>query len=320
MIVRPCMHRWMHTRPYHHSISTLNMHYKSVVVPHMYAKTPQCQIWRPKICSTTDSHQSISVLLPCYNADDLVPARLMGMVVPNTCVYLTVLFRTDAGCVRLININSHSNLPHPYLPTFTMSASRDSVHRHWKKTPPSNYAMGLIRQVLYDLDFDEDDNDGMLDVYEVNTLIKQKDEARTHWRRFPAAYLTFLRRFLYRFELYLDVHDIVHGSRSDHPFSKDSIRSLKQYILYMDGVMMEAWEQCRVAAVAQELGADWRCPALDRWLSLEFHVKRHDVKDVQMYNIRNSGSGLNDDPFELGMLDVYSHVPLFYMSIRHRLD
>jgi hypothetical protein len=192
-----------------------------------------------------------------------------------------------------------------------MSASQDSLHRHWKKAPPNTHAMGLIRQVLYDLDLDEDDNDGMLDIYEVNTL-KPKDEARTHWRRFPAAYLPFLKRFFYRFELYLDIHDIVHGSHNDPPFDKDSVRCLKQYIRYMDNVMMEAWEQCRVAAIAQELSPDWRCPALDRWLSLEFHVKRHDVRDVQLYKVKNSGSGLNEDPFELGMLDVYSHVPLFY--------
>jgi hypothetical protein len=151
--------------------------------------------------------------------------------------------------------------------------------------------MGLIRQVVYDLDFNEDADDGMLDIYEVN-ILKPKDEFRTHWRRFPAAYLPFLNCFLYRFELYLDVHDVVHGSRSNHSFSKDSVRCLKQYILYMNGVMMEAWDQCRAAAVAQELGADWRCPALDRWLNLEFHVKRHDVKDVQLYIVQNSGSGL----------------------------
>jgi hypothetical protein len=33
-------HRWMHTRSYHHLISTFNIYYKSVAVPHMYAETP----------------------------------------------------------------------------------------------------------------------------------------------------------------------------------------------------------------------------------------------------------------------------------------
>jgi len=60
-------------------------------------------------------------------------------------------------------------------------------------SPPSSYAMDLIRQVKYDLEFDEHDNDGMLDVYEFNTL-KLKHESRSHWRRFPAAYFTFLSR------------------------------------------------------------------------------------------------------------------------------
>ena len=179
--------------------------------------------------------------------------------------------------------------------------------------------MNLICQVTYELAFDEDKNDGMLDVFEVNTL-RPKHQSRSHWRRFPAAYLPFLKRFLYRFELYLDVYDIVHGMRGDSLLSKDSVQKLKQYIQYMDGVVMEAWEQCRAAAADDELGADWRCPALDKWLCVEFSVKRHDIEDVELYNIEHSGAGLNEDPFELGRLYVPSHVSLVYMCIWHRLD
>jgi hypothetical protein len=178
--------------------------------------------------------------------------------------------------------------------------------------------MDLIRQVNYDLEFDEDDNDGMLDVFEVNTL-KPKYESRSHWRRFPAAYLTFLKRFLYRFELYLDVHDVIHADRGGYSTSKDSIRRLKQYIQYMDGVIMEAWDQCRDAAVEDELGPDWRCPALDRWLCLEFHIGRHGIEDVEAY-IKNSGAGLDEDPFEFGRIDIHPHVSSAYMYIWHRLD
>jgi len=158
----------------------------------------------------------------------------------------------------------------------------------------------------------EDDNDGMLDIYEgEHTQTKGRgtdplEEVSSGLSPISKAFSSIVSK------LYLDIHDIVHGSHNDPPFDKDSVRCLKQYIRYMDNVMMEAWEQCRVAAIAQELSPDWRCPALDRWLSLEFHVKRHDVRDVQLYKVKNSGSGLNEDPFELGMLDVYSHVPLFY--------
>ena len=48
-------HRWLHTGSYYHSVSTFNIYYKSVVVPDMYAETPQCQIRRRRICSTTYS-------------------------------------------------------------------------------------------------------------------------------------------------------------------------------------------------------------------------------------------------------------------------
>jgi len=126
---------------------------------------------------------------------------------------------------------------------------------------------------------------------------------------FPAAYFTFLSCLLYRFELYLEVYDVIHANREDYSStsSKDSIWMLKLYIQYMNGVIMEAWEQCCKAAVADELGPDWRCPALDRWLRLEFYIKRHSIEDVETY-LRNSGEGLNEDPFEFGRLNVYSHV------------
>jgi len=176
-------------------------------------------------------HQS--VLLPYYNADDLFPARLVGMLVPNTCVLLdrVILYRcrgTGAGRVRWIDIDSHSNLPHPYyLPTFTMSASQDSLHRHWKKAPPNNPRYGPDRQVLYDWTSTRMTTMGMLDIMRW-THSKPKDEARTHWRRFPAAYLPFLKRFFYRFDftltfmiLFTAVIMILHSTRT-------SVRCLKQ--------------------------------------------------------------------------------------------
>jgi hypothetical protein len=174
--------------------------------------------------------------------------------------------------------------------------------------------MDMIRQVDYELELDIDDNDVMLDVFEVNMLLPVQQQ-RSHWRRFPAAYFTFMKCLLYCFELYIDVHDIVTSKPRDYPFSKDTIQKLKHYIQYMDGVFMEAWEQCRIAGVADELGPDWRCPAINRWLCLEFYVSKHDILDVELY-VRTSGVGLNDDPFEFGMLEVYSCVYSFTCIFR----
>lgn len=169
--------------------------------------------------------------------------------------------------------------------------------------------MNLIRQVNYDLEFDEEDNDGMLDVYEIN-ILKPKNEARNHWRRFPAAYFAFLKRFLYRFELYVDIHDINNEERGRHSFTKNSLRELKLYIQYMDSVLVDAWEQCRVAAVNDELGPDWRCPALDKWLCLEFHIKRHNIEDVER-RITSAASQLEEDSFEFGEYNACSHISYF---------
>ena len=59
------------------------------------------------------------------------------------------------------------------------SASRLSIHRHWKKSPPNTHAISLIRQVRYKMEFDEEKNDGMLDVFEVNTLKPKEDQKKT---------------------------------------------------------------------------------------------------------------------------------------------
>ena len=51
----------------------------------------------------------------------------------------------------------------------------------------------------------------------------------------------------------------------------------------MDNVIMEIWEDTRVVAVDDDLGADWRCTSLDEWLRVEYHIRRHDIPDVERY-------------------------------------
>jgi hypothetical protein len=178
------------------------------------------------------------------------------------------------------------------------------IQGHWKKSPPNSHALSLIRQVRYELKFDEDENDGMLDVFEVNTL-KPKDKQRSHWRRFPASYLTFLKRIIYQIDLYIDSHDKIIESCPKSSYSANAIRKLKHYIQYLDNVIMQIWEDARSAAIKNELGPDWRCSSLDEWLRVEYHVKRHDISDVEKYTVE-SRDWLTSDPFELGKFTYIS--------------
>jgi len=67
---------------------------------------------------------------------DSILARLVSIPVPNTCFYLTELFRSGAARVRSIDINQRSHFPNPDPPTrFAMSTIRGSGHRHWKRPP-----------------------------------------------------------------------------------------------------------------------------------------------------------------------------------------
>lgn len=44
---------------------------------------------------------------------DSIPARLVSIPVPNTCFYLTELFRSSVARVRSIDINQSSHFPNP---------------------------------------------------------------------------------------------------------------------------------------------------------------------------------------------------------------
>src|SRR5882762_1173922 len=176
-----------------------------------------------------------------------------------------------------------------------------SIHRHWKKSPPNTHTLSLIRQVRYEY---KDQNDGMLDVFEVNTL-KPKDEQKRHWRRFLALYLPFLKCILYQFELYIDSLGSIMEGHPKLSYNAEAIRKLKHYIQYMDNVIMQIWEDTRIAAVKDELGPDWRCPPLDEWLCVEYHIKRHDMPDVEKYNAQTR-DWMRSDPFEMGKL-IHTH-------------
>ena len=181
---------------------------------------------------------------------------------------------------------------------------RFPIHRHWKKSPPNTHTLSLIRQVRYELEFDEDQNDGMLDVFEVN-ILKPKDEQKKLWRRFPASYLPFLKCFLYQFELYIDSLGSIMEGRPKSSDNAEAIRKLKHYIQYMDNVIMQIWEDTRIAAVEDELGPDWRFPPLDEWLCVEYHIKRHDMSDVEKY-IAQTRDWMSNDPFEMSTL-IHKH-------------
>jgi hypothetical protein len=145
----------------------------------------------------------------------------------------------------------------------------------------------------------------MLDVFEVNVLQPTHNQ-RSHWRRFPASYLPFVKRIIYQTDLYIDSLDSILENNPKSSYSIEAIRKLKFYIQYTDNVIMQIWEDTRIAAIDNELGPDWRCASLDEWLRVEYHVKRHDIEDVEVY-IRKSRDWLTSDPFELGKF-IYIYI------------
>jgi len=179
------------------------------------------------------------------------------------------------------------------------------IQRHWKKSPPNTHALSLIRQVHYELEFDENENDGMLDIFEVN-ILKPIHEQRSHWRRFPASYLPFVKCIIYWTDLYIDSLNSIIENCPKSSYSMEAIWKLKYYIQYTDNVIMQIWEDTRIAAMDNELGPDWCCASLDQWLRIEYYVKRHDISDVETY-MSESQDWLMSDPFELGKF-IYIYI------------
>jgi len=52
-------------------------------------------------------------------------------------------------------------------------------------------------------------------------------------------------------------------------------------------------------AMDNELGPNWHCTSLDEWHCIEYHVKWHNIADVEIF-IRESRDWLMNNPFELG--------------------
>ena len=99
---------------------------------------------------------------------------------------------------------------------------RIPIQCHWKKSPPNAHALSLIRQVRYEVEFNENENDGMLDIFEVNVL-KPIHEQRSHWQRFSASYLPFIKCIIYRTDLYIDSLDSIVENRPKSSYSMEAI-------------------------------------------------------------------------------------------------
>jgi hypothetical protein len=75
-----------------------------------------------------------------------------------------------------------------------------------------------------------------------------------------------------------------------------------KYLLYVDIILDQVWEDSRKAYVTGEMNASWRSPIMDRWLTVEYHIQRHTPLDIEVFEEEESSNKdlLNNDPFNLG--------------------
>jgi len=129
---------WLH----YYRILTVNVHRKSLTDPHECSDVQNplsCGSGHGYVTTRDIGHAIPKVLARVYKTSyhliqtsnvhlqsvfdgsaasyDSILARLVSIPVPNTCFYLTELFRSGAARVRSIDINQSSHFPNPDPPT-----------------------------------------------------------------------------------------------------------------------------------------------------------------------------------------------------------
>jgi hypothetical protein len=86
---------------------------------------------------------------------------------------------------------------------------------------------------------------------------------------------------------------------------QDLIVTLNQHLVHLDMTLDWVWEE---TCIADEMNGNWRCPLLDQWLSIEFHIQWHNLFDVKDFKEEDEGNHekLGIDPFNLGKILLIS--------------
>jgi len=150
----------------------------------------------------------------------------------------------------------------------------------------------------------------MIQISCFNNYAKKGSNNPYPWRTMPASYAVYLKRALFRLEL---LKLAVLKAKGD----QNLILSLKQHLVHLDATLDLVWEEAREAAEKDEMNGNWRCSTLDRWLSMEFHIQRHNDFDVQVFKDEHplNEAKLNMDPFGLGELSINLLILLYLLIL-----
>ena len=157
---------------------------------------------------------------------------------------------------------------------------------------------------------------GLIEIWGFNNLDSVKDDNPYPWCTMPSAYAIYLNQAFFRLE---NLKYAVLHAKGDQTV----MLLLKHHLLHLDATLDQVWEEVRKADLHDKMNANWRSETLDQWLTVDFHVQRHNPFDVDAYIEEEAGNlqKLKMDPFDLGIIYGFSfHCFLYscdiYLPIR----
>jgi hypothetical protein len=135
----------------------------------------------------------------------------------------------------------------------------------------------------------------LIEVWAYNNKMIRDGDNPYPWRIMPSIYANFLLRILFRLESLK--HAAINGRGS-----AEHLRFLKQYLLHVDRVLDEIWDESRDAVAKKMMNANWRSPSLDVWLAVEYRIQRHTEWDIDALKEEGESDLMEDSVkvFDLG--------------------
>jgi hypothetical protein len=122
------------------------------------------------------------------------------------------------------------------------------------------------------------------------------------WRLIPVAYALSLSLALYRFEILKVAATDTAANGGD----RDHIETAAINLHYLDMVLDQFWIDSDAAIEADEMNGDWRCDTFDRWIRVEFYVRKQSPDAISDWEAANPNIPWNDIP--IGDLGIHSHM------------
>lgn len=153
---------------------------------------------------------------------------------------------------------------------------------------PSKTRLSNILQITYGVG--ECDSENIIEIKSVNFYEPDKLYL---WHYFLVSYKSHLMRIFYRLSLLSYFCQALGGP-------PDETKDVKRHPGNLDSQLDKVWAECLEAMNDERMDSSWRSIVFDRWLTVEYHVRRHDRMHIENYIESEGTDWLNVGIMSLG--------------------